>query len=116
VRAALDAPLPEARRAAGVVHAGHAHFRFETVSVRLAPGTPVEAVRGLLRDLAAGRHGSVVRAKALADTDRGPWRFDLSFSQVADEPWPHPVAESRLVVIGEALDRAALGRALGVPG
>ncbi|HEY6000873.1 MAG TPA: GTP-binding protein [bacterium] len=116
VCAALDAPLPDGRRTAGVVHAGHAHFRFETLSLRMAPGTPVETMRELLRELAAGRHGKAVRAKALADTDRGPWRFDLSFSQVADEPWPHPVAESRLVVIGEALDAAALQRALGIAG
>ena len=68
-------------------------------------------MRGLLRGLAAGRHGRVVRAKALVDTDRGPWRFDLAFRQIADEPWGRPVAESRMVVIGEGLDAAAISRA-----
>lgn len=115
VRAALDAPLPERRRA-GVVHAGHAHFRFQTLSLRLPAGTPVETVRGLLRELAAGRHGKVVRAKALIDTDRGPWRFDAAFSQTADEPWGKPIAESRMVVIGEGLDAAAIRAALSLPG
>jgi G3E family GTPase len=113
VRATLDAPLPERRSAAGVVRVGHAHFRFETLSLRFPAGTPGEAVRGLLRELAAGRHGKVARAKALIDTDRGPWRFDLAFSHVADEPWRRPVAESRMVVIGEGLDAAAIRRAAG---
>jgi G3E family GTPase len=108
VRAILDAPLPEGRRAAGPLPAGHVHFRFETLSLRLPAGTPGEAVRRLLRDLAAGRHGKVARAKALVDTDRGPWRFDLAFSHVADEPWGQPVADGRMVVIGEALDAGAL--------
>lgn len=112
VRAALDAPLPEGRRAAGIVRAGHAHFRFETLSLRLPAGTPGEAVRGLLRELAAGRHGKIARAKALIDTDRGPWRFDLAFSHVADEPWGRPIAESRMVVIGENLDRPAISGAM----
>lgn len=112
VRAVLGALLPEGRRAAGIVRAGHAHFRFETLSLRLAPGTPAEAVLALLHDLAAGRHGKVVRAKALIDTDRGPWRFDLAFSQIADEPWGRPVSESRMVVIGEGLDAAAISRKL----
>jgi G3E family GTPase len=112
VHAALDAPLPQGRRAAGIVHAGHAHFRFETVSLRLAAGVPGERVRRLLRDLAAGRHGKVVRAKALIDTGEGPWRFDLTFGTLADAPFARPVAESRMVVIGEALDAAAISRAL----
>jgi G3E family GTPase len=112
VRAAIEAPLPEGHRVGTIRPAGHAHFRFETLSLRLAPGTPGATVRGLLRDLAAGHHGKVVRAKALIDTDRGPWRFDLAFSSVSDEPWARPVAESRMVVIGEGLDGPGISRAL----
>jgi len=112
VRAAIAAPLPEGLRVEAIRPAGRAHFRFETLSLRLAPGTPGQAVRGLLRELAAGRHGKVVRAKALVDTDRGPWRFDLAFGSLFDEPWGRPVAESRMVVIGEGLDGSGISRAL----
>ena len=62
-------------------------------------------------DLAAGRYGDVVRAKALAATDRGPWRFDLAFGNRSSAPFAQPIADSRMVVIGEALDGEAIRRA-----
>jgi G3E family GTPase len=114
VQAGLEGPLPRADRTAAALPAGHAHFHFETISLRLAAGVPVERVRRLLRDLGEGRHGKVVRAKALLATDEGPWRFDLAFGNLADAPFPRPVAESRMVVIGEGLDAAAISR--GLPG
>ena len=112
VRAALDAPLPEARPGKRVVPGGHAHFRFETLALRIASGAPFESLEGLLRELAGGRHGKVVRAKALVATDRGPWRFDLAFGSLSSEPFGKPVAEGRMVVIGAELDAAAIRRAL----
>jgi G3E family GTPase len=116
VQARLETPLPAPRRPAGVVRRGHAHFRFETLSLRLAAGTRLEQVRGLLRQLREGRHGRVVRAKALAQTERGAWRFDLAFGDLTDAPFARPVADGRMVVIGEALDRSSIGAALGAPG
>jgi G3E family GTPase len=116
VRAAIDGPLPDGRRAGGILRAslggGPAHFRFETLSLRLEAATPHEAIERLLQSLAQGRHGKAVRAKALAQTDRGPWRFDLAFGSVEAAPFPREVAESRLVVIGEALDALGISRAL----
>jgi G3E family GTPase len=112
VRAALAAPLPEVRPGKRADPCGSAHFRFETLSLRLVPGAPFEALEKLLRALADGRHGKVVRAKSLVDTDRGPWRFDLAFGSLSSAPFGQPVAESRMVVIGEGLDAAAISRAL----
>ena len=110
VQARLEGALPEARAGRGIVAAGHAHFRFDTVSFRIPAGTPVEAMERLMSDLAAGRYGDVVRAKALAATDRGPWRFDLAFGNLSSAPFAQPIADSRMVVIGEALDGEAIRR------
>jgi G3E family GTPase len=112
VQAGLEGPLPRADRPAAALPAGHAHFRFETVALRLAAGAPLERVRLLLGELAAGRHGKVARAKALVDTDQGPWRFDLVFGKSDDAPFSRPVTESRMVVIGEGLDAPGISRAL----
>jgi len=113
VQARIDRELPEAPAARGIVNAGHAHFHFETVSLRVPPGTPWEFLENLMAGLASGRLGRVVRAKALVRTDRGPWRFDLAFGNRASAPFAQTVAESRVVVIGEAIDGEAIARELG---
>ena len=113
VRAKLEGALPEARAGRGFVSVGHAHFRFETVSFRITAGTPFEAMEQLMNDLATGRYGKVVRAKALIATDRGPWRFDLAFGNRSSGPFAQPIADSRMVVIGEGLDSTAIGREIG---
>ena len=110
VQARIDRELPEAPAARGIVKAGHAHFHFETVSLRIPPGAPWESLEQLMAGLAAGRLGRVVRAKALVSTDRGPWRFDLAFGNRASAPFAHSVAEGRIVVIGEAIDGEAIVR------
>jgi len=110
VQAQLDGQLPEAPAGRGIVPAGHAHFRFDTVSLKIPAGTRVAAMEKLMNDLAAGRYGVVVRAKALVATDRGPWRFDLAFGNRSSGPFAHPIADSRMVVIGMALDDEAIRR------
>ncbi len=110
VQAQLDGQLPEAPAGRGIVPAGHAHFRFDTVSLKIPAGTRVAAVDKLMSDLAAGRYGAIVRAKALADTDRGPWRFDLAFGNRSSARFAQPIADSRMVVIGTALDDGAIRR------
>jgi len=112
VQAKFDGQVPEVRGAREIVPAGHAHFRFDTRSFKIPAGTPFEALEMLLSNLAAGRHGTIVRAKALATTDRGPWRFDLAFGNVTSAPFTQPISDSRMVVIGEALDGEAIRREL----
>jgi G3E family GTPase len=112
VQARIEGALPEARGARGIVAAGHAHFRFDTVSFKIPAGTPCETMERLMSDLAAGRHGKIIRAKALAATDRGPGRFDLAFGNVTSAPFAQPIGDSRMVVIGETLDGEAIRRDL----
>jgi len=112
VQALIEGALPEARAERGIVAVGHAHFRFDTVSFKIAPGTSVEQLEQLMSDLAAGRYGKIVRAKALATTDRGAWRFDLAFGNLSSAPFAQRIDDSRLVVIGNAPDGAAIRREL----
>jgi G3E family GTPase len=114
VQARIDRDLPEAPKARGIVNVGHAHFHFETVSLRVPTGTPWASLDKQMAELASGRFGRVVRAKALALTDRGPWRFDLAFGNRAAAPFAQAVTEGRIVVIGEAIDGEAMVRELGV--
>jgi len=113
VQAQIEGALPAARGSRCVVSGGHAHFSFETVSFKITAGTPFEAMERLMNDLATGRYGAVVRAKALVETSRGPWKFDLAFSMRSSGPFTAAIAESRMVVIGEALAAAAIRRAAG---
>jgi G3E family GTPase len=113
VQAKFEGALPEARAGGRFLSDDHAHFRFETVSLRLPAGTPCETMERLMNDLATGRYGKVVRAKALVATDRGPWRFDLAFGNRSSGPFAQRIADSRMVVIGEGLDSAAIGREAG---
>jgi G3E family GTPase len=112
VRAAFDGTLPDVARTGPGVNAGHAHFRFDTVSFALPAGVPLAALEGLMADLERGRYGRAVRAKALAATDRGPWRLDLAFGSLASAAFGAPVADGRMVVIGAGLDAGRLRSAL----
>jgi G3E family GTPase len=111
-QARIEGALPEACGERGIVTAGHAHFRFESLSLKLPAMAPFEALERLMEDLAAGRYGTVVRAKALAATDRGPWRFDLAFGSRSSEHFAQAIGDSRMVVIGTALDGEAIRRAI----
>ena len=113
VQARLERELPETPAGRKIVPAAHAHFRFDTLSYTIPTGTPFAAMEQLMIDLAAGRPGTVVRAKALATTDRGPWRFDLAFGTLSSAPFGQPIKHSRMVVIGNALDGETIGRAVG---
>jgi hypothetical protein len=113
VQTQIEGALPEARGERRIVPAGHAHFLFDTVSFKLAAGSTLEMMERLMADLATGHYGAVVRAKALVETDQGPWKFDLVFSKRSSGPFTAAIAESRMVVIGEALAAAAIRRAAG---
>jgi len=84
------------------------HLHFETVSVKLSGPVEFQRLMKMFDELASGAYGRVARAKALAQTDRGPFRFDLSFGKVEEVIFGKPVEESRLVVIGEHLDKDAI--------
>jgi G3E family GTPase len=112
VNCRIEGPLPEvpeAERPAGMhTH----HFNLETISFKLGDDMDMEAISSFFLDMSRGRYGEIVRAKALANTSQGPFRFDLSFSNVQGVPFDRPVVGSRLVIIGKNLDRKALSSAI----
>jgi G3E family GTPase len=104
-------PLPDVPRTRKV-RATNSHFHFDTVSFRFKPGVELESFKSLFVDLAQGAYGTVVRAKALVRTDQGPHRFDLVFGKIDCAIFETDVEDSRMVVIGEALDREAIRSAI----
>lgn len=108
VNAALLEPIPSVFRTERTINRHLPHFPFDTVSLRLEAGRERSFYERIFDGLAKGTYGNVVRAKALVQTDEGPFRFDLSYGSVDNSPFPQHVTESRLVVIGEALEKEAL--------
>ncbi len=92
-------------------HGGHS-FPCETLSLQLSSGMPHTFLEKLFADLKAGRYGMVLRAKALAETDRGPFRFDLSPHGIDCVPYPQPIQANRLVILGRGLQENRLPKAL----
>ncbi len=88
-------------------YGGHP-FACETLSLQISPGISQALLKKLFTDLKAGRYGMVLRAKALAETDRGNFRFDLSPHGIDCNPYPHPVRTNRLVILGTELQEIRL--------
>jgi G3E family GTPase len=88
------------------------HVHFETLSFKLNREPQRAGLSNFFHDLAAGRYGKVVRAKALIQSTEGPYRFDVVFKKVDTVRFDKDIGESRVVVIGEALDKPAIEQAL----
>lgn len=138
VKAKVDAPLPDTshplpsrerlalegfNRGAGVrgIEPEHEdsirtvqqeHFHFEALSFRINGVPAVGVITSFFDDLATGRYGAVVRAKALVNTTEGPYRFDRTYGIVDVAHFEKDIADSRLVVIGEGLNKESLSQAL----
>lgn len=113
VKAALAAPLPDRARAHAAPKGHGSYFNFDSLSVSLARSIGFAEVEAFFRDMAQGAFGEVVRAKALAQTDRGPYRFDFTFGKVDVAPFDKEVAAGRLVIIGSNLKKEALALGSG---
>ncbi len=114
VKAGMDAPLPEARKMALFKAEEPFHCGFDTLSITLKGATEISKVQKLFDDMCRGVCGKVVRAKALVQTDKGPYRFDLSSGRVDSAPFDTPVAKSRIVVIGGELKKDSIAKYIGV--
>ncbi len=108
VRAAVNEPLqvPAHERSVSVTNGKKLHF--DTVSLALQGETGFKSAENFFKALTGKGFGDVVRAKALIQTDKGPGRFDLAFGKISSAIIQKPVTESRIVIIGEYLDRAAI--------
>ena len=79
----------------------HGHvLHMETLTVKFNEDIALESVKDVFEKLAGGDYGTIIRAKALVQTDKGPYRFDLASKQVNIERFDREVKNSRLVVIG----------------
>ena len=76
------------------------HFGFSTFSFRPSGELSYEFLGSLFADMSAGNYGEIVRAKALMNTDKGPFRFDLTWSTTNSTPFEPGVSENLMVVIG----------------
>ena len=114
--AVIDIPLPQSdplsfKERVGVrmgQAAKPAHLNFETLSFKLANKMERALLQKLFDDMAKGDYGKVTRAKSIVATEQGPYRFDLVFGKVDGVRHEQEVLDSRLVVIGQELNKAAL--------
>lgn len=105
VNAVLNSNLLQHRIKAPQEEGSHEHaLQVETVTVILEKKFSVESLKIFFEKMASGEYGNVMRAKALVQTDKGPYRFDLASKQVTAEMFGKDVDNSRLVVIGADLD------------
>jgi G3E family GTPase len=100
--------FPDVRVSEKVIDRQAPHLHFETVSLKLGDDLDMEAVGNLFHAMSTGRFGDIVRAKALVNTLQGPYKFDLSFTNVQSVPFGKTVSGSRLVVIGRDIRRDRL--------
>jgi len=82
---------------------GNVHIHLKSSSTALESGVAFAKVEDLFHALSDGGYGNVVRAKALVQTDKGPYRFDLSAGRVDIVLFEKEINESRVVVIGNDL-------------
>jgi G3E family GTPase len=108
VNADIRDPLPDvAPKEKGMTHRG-SHFGFDTISLKLGKAVDYSLFSTLFKNIANGRYGNVVRAKALVRTEKGPFRFDAVYGKEDSRPFTTKIAESRLVIIGEDLKKEDL--------
>jgi G3E family GTPase len=91
---------------------GHGHFQFNTMTIRPQRISDLAVLTSGLGDLAQGKYGTVVRAKALVRTEQGPYRFDIVYGKMDCVPFEKDVEDSRIVIIGEGLDAVGIKRTL----
>lgn len=108
VNAVMNEPLPAAFRNNRSINKDLPHFHFDTLSLRINSEREFTFYENFFEDMARGIYGDVVRAKALVQTDKGPFRLDLSYGRIDKTPFARRVAESRLVIIGEGLKKDLL--------
>jgi len=99
-------------RAENIRPVNREHFHFETLSIKIDCIPAVGVITSFFDDLATGRYGSVARAKALVNTTEGPYRFDCTYGTVDVVRFEKEITDSRLVVIGEGLDKESLSQTI----
>jgi G3E family GTPase len=112
VQATLEGPVPALRTGQRAIQRHASHLHFDTGSFRLAETVGFSSYKRLFEDMKEGVYGNIVRAKSLVFTDQGPFRFDLSYGTIDAVPLASLQGGSRLVIIGEHLEKKALSQVL----
>ncbi len=111
--AEIREPLPAVSPHAFARSAGsHGHFHFSTMTIRPQTIADLAVLTRGLGDLAQGKYGTVVRAKALVRTEQGPYRFDIVYGKMDCVPFGRNIEDSRIVVIGQGLHEEEIRRIL----
>ncbi len=105
VNASLNGPLPEVTRAESSVKKFETHIHLDTFTTNIGKTETLLFYKKLFTEMVEGTYGNVVRAKALVQTNEGPFRLDISSGRLDCVPFDRPVTHSRLVIIGENLKR-----------
>lgn len=113
VNARIAEPLPEVSAGHRTIQRKASSFVFDSFSLRLNGPVAFSLFKHFFDEIPSGRFGSVVRAKALVQTDEGPYRFDLSYGKVDSTAFGRPIDDGRLVIIGEDLQREAIAQQIG---
>jgi G3E family GTPase len=100
-------PASNADEQKSIKGGGHS-LNLETIAVEMPDKMALDRATEIFQALASNGYGRIVRAKALLQTDAGPYRFDLAGGCLECVEFPKPVTSSRLVVIGENLDQKML--------
>ncbi len=112
VNAEIQKPLPEVSAGARGKGVGHGHLHFGTMTIRPQRINDLAVLTTGLGDLAQGKYGTVVRAKALVRTEQGPYRFDIVYGKMESVPFEKDIQDSRIVIIGQGLDAEEIRRTL----
>jgi len=104
VHAKIREPLPEVPAGARARDVSDAHVHFGTMTIRTQRINNLAVLTRGLGDLAEGKYGTVVRAKALVRTEQGPYRFDIVYGKLDIVPFEKDIQDSRIVIIGLDLD------------
>jgi G3E family GTPase len=112
VNAEIREPMTEISHISKDQRSHHAHFNFNTMTIRLKKTVNFASFNLQINELARGKSGPVVRAKALVQTEKGPYRFDIVFGKVDIAPFEREIEDSRVVIIGEGLKQEAFRSAI----
>jgi G3E family GTPase len=111
LNAEINITLPESARHRAI-QPSNRHFHFETISFRMRAKIDFAAISRVFNDIAGGIYGTVARIKALINTSDGPYYFDCAYGKVVRRRFEKDITDSRMVIIGEMMDRQAMERAL----
>ena len=112
VQATLEVPFSVPLTGQRSIQRHAPHLRFDTVSFLLGGKAGYSSYEKFFEAMKDGVYGNIVRAKSLVITDQGPFRFDLSFGTIDAVHLVSSPKDSRLVIIGEHLEKGGLCRAV----